>query len=155
MTTHGDLVTSGDQLVMSENLIATGQYLVNLKRQFKGVSMLLFHWDPASYDCSTLVAIVYSHAKDIACYPPIQNITPLLKQDVDLELQKLASRNRLTRIDGYTELRALSHCMRSLGCPLDFFLLDSSIHWEPLTIDEYRVFRNGKLLVFNKTTGKK
>ena len=38
------------------------------------IKHLTIHWDPASYDISTLVAIAYSHERDIACYPPIQGI---------------------------------------------------------------------------------
>ena len=154
MRTHSDLVSGSDALVKSENLLATGLY-AKCKEAFKGICHLTIHWDPASYDCSTLVAIAYSNQKNIACYPPIQNITPLLKREIDLELQQLSGANKLTRIDGYTELRALSNCIRGLGVPLEFFVLDSSIICRPLGPSEVRLEENGRIFVLDKKSGQK
>lgn len=154
MKSHQDLVTECDQLVKSEDILTTGLYLQNIKSLFSNVRHLTIHWDPSSYDVSTLVAIAYACVQDIACYPPIQNLNPLLKKDLHEDLQKLAAgKNRLTRFDGYTELRALSHCMRALGTPLDFFTLDPSLHWRSLKKHEIRLLRDGKVFIKNKTTG--
>ena len=154
MKSHQDLVTERDQLVTSEDILTTGLYLQNIKSLFSNVRHLTIHWDPSSYDVSTLVAIAYACVQDIACYPPIQNLNPLLKKDLHEDLQKLAAgKNRLTRFDGYTELRALSHCMRALGTPLDFFTLDPSLHWRSLKKHEIRLLRDGKIFIKNKHTG--
>ena len=147
MQTHPDLVAPGDQLVSGEYTITCGLYLQNSKAAFAGVKHLTIAWDPSSYDCSTLVGIAYSHEKDMACYTPIQNITPLLKKDVHLDLQQLGGRGKLTRLDGYTELRALSHCMRALGLPIDKFFLDPAIQWKPLTQFQARVQKNRKIFI--------
>ena len=155
MRTHSDLVTCSDALVKSENLLATGLYMTKCKEAFQGIFHLTIHWDPASYDCSTLVAIAYSNQKNIACYPPIQNITPLLKREIGLELQQLSGANKLTRIDGYTELRALSNCIRGLGLPLEFFVLDKSIVCRQLGPSEVRIEENGKIFIFDKKSGQK
>ena len=155
MRTHGDLVTKSDAIVMSEKLLATGVYMMKSRTAFEQVTHLTIHWDPASYDCSTLVAIAYSPQKNVACIPPIQNISPLLKREIDLELQQLSSVNKLTRIDGYTEMRALSNSMNWLGLPLGFFALDPAIHCRPLEAHEIRVKEDGRMWVLNQNTGDK
>ena len=155
MQTHGDLVTHSDQLVLSENLVTTGQYLVNAQQAFSNVRHLTIHWDPASYDCSTLVAVAYSHEKGVACIPPIQNITPLLKKDVCSEIQELAAgKNQLTRMDGYTELRAVSHCLKGIGLPLEKFVLDPAIQWKAIAQGKHRILKDGKIYIVDEETGK-
>ena len=72
-----------------------------------------------------------------------------------MELQQLSGVNKLTRIDGYTELRALSNCMRGLGLPLEYFVLDSSINCRPLGPSELRVQENGRVYILDKGSGKK
>ena len=152
MRTHQDLVTTSDRLVVSEHLLSTGIYLRNSASAFKGASHVTIHWDPSTYDCSTLVAIAYSHQNKIAAYLPVQNIVPLMQHEVDLEIQQLAVRKRVVRMDGYSELRAVSHALRAIGLPLEFFSLPSDLYWGALGQHETREIVNAVVYIVNKLT---
>ena len=75
------------------------------------------HWDPSDYDTETMVSIIFSlqagdkGTEGLAAYLPIQNIRPVAKKEVDPEIQALGAKSKLTRIDGFAEIRAVSHSL--------------------------------------------
>ena len=150
MHTHQDLVTKGDALVLQEPVLACGIYMKKSMAAFQKAAHITVHWDPSSYDCSTLVAIAYSHQMKITGYLPIQNILPVAKEEVEMHIQQLAARNRITRIDGYCELRSLSHALKGIGFPLEYFQLPDDVHLKPLGQHETREISNGIIYIVNK-----
>ena len=57
--------------------------------------------------------ILFSWQVGLASYLPIQNLRPVQKTEVDPEILALATKNKLTRVQGYNEIRALSHWRRT------------------------------------------
>ena len=149
MRSHADIVPAGADLVTQEQVIEVGVYLKKAQQAFKNARHLAISWDPSTYDQETLVSCLYSNQTKLHCYPPIQNIRPLVSAELEEELKELAAVNRLTRIEGFNELRALSHTLASIGCPLDKFFLPESILWKPLTTHERRVLVDGKWFIQN------
>lgn len=91
MKTHTDLVTQNDSIIKSEHLLATALYMQQCNKAFQGVNHIAVHWDPSQYDCPTFVGIGYAVQNGKSCYLPIQNMVPVQKSEVLLEMQQLAA----------------------------------------------------------------
>ena len=146
MQTHQDLVPKGSELVTHEQTIEVGLYLRQAQKAFQNACHFSIAWDPSTYDCETLVSCLWSNQVQKACYPPIQNMSPLVSSELEPELRELAAINKLTRIQGFTELRGLSHSMAAFGWPLQKFVL-TDVHWRPLTSSEKRIRVEGKICI--------
>ena len=155
MKTHTDLVTQNDSIIKSEHLLATALYMQQCNKAFQGVKHIAVHWDPSQYDCPTFVGIAYAVQNGKSCYLPIQNMVPVQKSEVLLEMQQLAAKKKLTRIEGYGELRALSHALKGIGYPLEFFQLPNDVHWKPLGPNQSREYSDGIMFVADKASGTK
>ena len=157
-SSHGDLVPANLQQVISEEFIVTSIYNKKVREAYENCFHFAVHWDPSNYDVETLVSIVLSCQacpEGLAAYLPIQNLRPVLKAEVDPEIQALSSINKLTRVHGYNEIRALSHSLKAIGWPLERFVLPAGVLWKALESYEERVFENGEFWVQNKRTMEK
>ena len=112
-------------------------------------------WDPSSYDIETLVAIVFSAQCGLAGYLPIQNIKPVLKSEVDPSILALSAINKLTRVEGYNEIRALSHALKAINWPLEKFIFPEDLLWRQLEDFEERIWEDGRFWVVNTRTQEK
>ena len=155
MQSHDDIVPANSDLVTQEQFLEASLYLKKARDAFSGCTHFAISWDPSTYDVETLVSIVYSWQNDTACYCPIQNLQPVLSEEVDMEIRKLGAMHKITRIDGYNELRSVSHSLKWFGKPLEAFTLPESIHWQVLTASEERIFVGGRPWVVQKATGEK
>ena len=72
---------------------------------------------------------------------------------VEEEFQQLAVQKRITRVDGFQELRALAHALLSIDKKLDIFFLPNTLLWKPLKASQARVVIDGKFMVYEKHTG--
>ena len=77
-------------------------------------------WDPSTYDVETLVASACSWECDFAGWLPVQNILPMMTDELEEELKALAAVGTLARVSGFSEIRALSHALHSISRSLDF-----------------------------------
>ena len=146
METHQDLVPKSSELVTHEQIIEVGLYLKLAQKAFQNACHFSIAWDPSTYDTETLVSCLWSNQVQKACYPPIQNMCPLLSSDLEEELRELAAVNKLTRIQGFAELRGLSHSMAAFGWPLQKFVL-TDVHWRPLKSSQKRVRVKGQMCI--------
>lgn len=53
------------------------------------------------------------------------------------------------------ELRALSHALKGIGYPLEFFQLPNDVHWKPLGPNQSREYSDGIMFVVDKASGTK
>lgn len=155
---HGDVVPVNAQIVLAEEFLACSLYAKKIKEAYQDCFHFCVHWDPSSYDVETFVGILFSTQcgpEGMASYLPIQNLRPVLKAEVDPEIQALSSINKLTRISGYCEIRALSHAMLAVGMPLQKFVFPQALIWRPLLEHEMRVWEHGEFWITNSRTGEK
>lgn len=131
MQTHADLVPEKSQLILQEQLIECNIYMDRLKKTFEHCRHIAVSWDPSSYDIETMVAAVYSWETDFAGWLPIQNILPMMANELEAELQALSSAGKITRASGYNELRALSHALQSISKGIDYFQWPEDLRWQP------------------------
>ena len=155
MSSHGDLVPSGVGLVSNEPLVECSLYIKELQQTFRNCKHLQVSWDPSTYNGEeVLVSTVWSNECHKAGYLPIQCMLPISTTEVDEEYQRLSLKRKVTRVDGFAELRALAHALVQIGKPLELFFVDKRVLWAPLKADETRVLLDGSFWVFNKTTKK-
>ena len=147
MQTHKDIVPAGSHLVTHEQMMEVGLYMKNARKAFANACHLAISWDPSTYDVETLVSCLWSPQVKKAVFPPIQNLTPLVSSELAEELKELAAVNRLTRIDSYNELKALSHALAAFGWPLEKFMLGADLHWRPLSSSQSRVRIQGQIYI--------
>ena len=157
-SSHNDLVPKNSQVVMAEHFLSTSIYMKKLQSVYESCFHFSCHWDPSNYDIETMVSIVYSAQANpetggTAAYLPIQNMKPVFRKEVDPEIQALGGMNKLTRISGFSEIRALSHSLNAIKMPLEKFKLPPKFLWWPLTPHQKRVLKNGAWWVVD-TDGK-
>ena len=136
--------------MLSMDALCDPRYVAKLKQAYASTSQLQVSWDASTYDCETLLCITYNMQDDLACYLPIQNLTPVLTGELLPELQDLAAQGKCCRIDTYNTLRALSHALNTINLPLEKFLKGSDYHMGPLMDHEERVELRGIFFVYNK-----
>ena len=135
MQTHSDLVPKNASIVTKEQLTEVSLYCQKLC-VFEKATHIQVSWDPSTYDVETLVSVIYSHELDMSAFLPIQNIQPVLQKELSEELRALASVGKVTRIEGFNELRALSHSLKAINKPLQHFMLPEDLHIQPLLAEE-------------------
>ena len=142
MESHGDLVPNNSHIVAAEQFLCAAIYAQKVKEAYQEAYHYTVAWDPSNYDVETLVSIIHStQAGDtpdgLAAYLPIQNMKPVLKQEV------------------CDEIRALSHSLKAVGMPLEKFVLGKAVKWQPLKEFETRVFEENCWWIKNSRTGAK
>ena len=113
-----------------------------LRQEFQGhPKQISVAWDPGNYGGKeVMVTIAYSTHLGKACYLHNQHMAKLAWADVDDSLiQQTKKGKKLTRVEGYNELRALCSALESIGMCLDDFLPPPRLILRPLTADEVRV----------------
>ena len=159
MKSHGDLVPGGSEIVTAEQKLTTALYAQKLKLAYQDAFHFTIHWDPVTYDIDTMVSIIFSiqagmpGSEGLAAYLPIQNLKPVARKEVDPEIQALGAKSKLTRIQGFNEIRAVSHSLKAVGMPLEKFFLDQNVAWRPLQDFQKRAFKDGIWWVVNTRTG--
>lgn len=157
-TSHDDLVPCNAQIVMAEEFLCASLYAKKIKEAYQDCFHFSVHWDPSNYDIETLVSIVFSYqagAQGVAGYLPNQNMKPVLKSEVDPQILALSAISKLTRIQGYSEIRALSHSLNAINMPLQKFFFPPGLLWNVLQGHESRVFENGEFFIVNHRTSEK
>ena len=158
MQSHSDLVPKNANIVSSEQWISTALYAQKVKNAYQEAYHYTIHWDPSGYDVETLVSIIFStQAGDggLAAYLPIQNLKPVLRSEVCEEIQALSAKHKLTRVSGFSEIRAVSNSLKAVGMPLDKFFLGQDVWWKPLQEFESRAFHDGMWYIVNSRTNTK
>ena len=152
MKTHLDLTSSDAMLIKSEMLICVSQYARKVAESFANTYQVQVSWDESTYDCETLVCIAYDYQQNLAAYLPLQNVQPVQSCELDPAIQQLARDEKITRVDGFNSMRALSHAMKSIGLPLSVFAKPQDMHLGPLKATEVRVCVQGSFFIYDQLT---
>ena len=161
MESHEDLVPKNAHIVKAEQFLCASIYAQKLRQAYEEAYHMTIHWDPSGYDVETLVSIIFStqagdkDSEGLAAYLPIQNLKPVLKSEVCEEIQALSAQNKLTRVSGYSEIRAVSHSLKAVGMPLSKFMLGTDVLWKRLGEFEERILEDGVYWIVNTRTGSK
>lgn len=155
-TSHDDLVPCKSKIVLAEEFLAVSLYAKKIREAYQHAYHFSIHWDPSNYDVETMVSILFSHqigVDGLACYLPIQNMKPVQKCEICDEILKLSVENRITRVQGFNEIRAVSHSLKAIGMPLEKFKLPEEVLWRSLEGHEERVWQDGICFIKNTRTG--
>ena len=148
MSSHSDLVPAGSGLVKFEPLVECSEYVQLLSKHFSSCHHVQISWDPSTYSGDeVLIATIYSHENNLCGCLPIQFLLPVAATELHEELQALAAKKTITRVAGYTELRALAHAMKSASKDLNNFKLPEDLLWRQLDSNEQRVLEGGQFWV--------
>ena len=79
----------------------------------------------------------------------------MLRSEVCEEIQALSAKHKLTRVSGFSEIRAVSNSLKAVGMPLDKFFLGQDVWWKPLQEFESRAFHDGMWYIVNSRTNTK
>ena len=84
----------------------------------------------------------------------MQNLSHVDSSELSPDMQARYHAGRLTRIDGFQTLRALSHALAAIGLPLEVFERDASLALGPLSASQRRHWceRSCRFLVYNEET---
>ena len=156
--THQELVPVNSQMIQFESYLDTLLYAQALQSQLplaRSSKQISVHWDPSTYGGKqTMVAVAYSPLDDCACYLLSQQVCKVMLSEVDDQFVNLSKSKKLCRVEGYSELRSLSHSLLSIGMTLDDFLKPKDLLVRPLTKQELHIKSDtGRWLIYNKETG--
>lgn len=154
MQSHGDIVPEGAGLIKNEALLECQEYLRLLQETFSMAKHFQVSWDPSTYSGDeVMVATVWSNDCQKAAYLPIQYLLPVEVKEIDLEFRALAQRKEITRVHGFSELRAVSHALKAIGKDMSVFEIPEDVHWKALDNTQVRSFKDGKFWITNQVTG--
>lgn len=138
--TH-DLGQASQRMVKFENYLDSLLYLQLLEKTFQDfVPQVSVSWDPSTYGGKdTLIGIVYHPEQNLAAYLPSQQLSQVLLNDFDTSLLPMAKSKKLTRVDGYKDLKGFSSSLGGIGLSLANFRVPDGILWMPLTAGQCRV----------------
>ena len=153
MRTHGNLTSKSAALVTLEKSIEVSQYMLQMVQSFGHVTQLQVSWDASTYDTETLVAAIYDVAQNLGAFLPNQDMMPVLTDELHPDIQELCLQGKVTRVDSFSTMRALSHALQAIGKPLHIFAKDPQLHLGPYEATEIRQLVDGKWIVQNSQTG--
>ena len=156
-TTHGNLLPVESAWARHEDYLdgvlhtkALSQAVGNLK-----LCQLSVSFDPGNYGGKEVsAAVAYFPELDQAVYLLNQTVSRLLVADLDGSLVEKAKTKKLTRIEGYNELRCLAaHLDHSLGVKLTDFEVNPNLLWRELQPEEIRMKgADGRYVIYNLQT---
>lgn len=83
--------------------------------------------------------MVYSARLNLAAYLLNQQITRLMMSEVHESLLPQAKQRKLTRVEGYNEMKGFSHALSSIGLSLLDFAVPAGLVLRPLDSNELLV----------------
>ena len=153
---HESLVPLQQKWMRHEDMIDVILHCKMLQETFNNhPKQISITWDPGNYGGkSTNVICFFSNHLSKGGFLLNQQVAKLMQSDVDDELVKLAKNSRLSRLDGYNELRSMaSSLFQSCGFSLSDFQVPAGLLVMPLKEFEVRVKGRDKMwYVFNTKT---
>lgn len=139
-STHDEFGAESQRMIHLENYVDCLLHLQVLEASFPNCRQFSVSWDPSSYGGKdTLVAVLYDPVQDIAAYLPNQQLSQVMMREVEGSLLALARSRKLTRIEGFKELRGFSTSLRGVGLSLSDFKVPAGLICRPLAKSEFRL----------------
>ena len=151
-THNDDLGVANSRMMWFEAYVDTLLHASALESAFSDSRQICIAWDPSSYGGKDVnVAVCYDCSKKVAGYLLNQQMAHIRVSEIAGELVQFV---KLTRVEGYRELKALSAAMRSINLSLMDFAVPAGLHCRPFLRDELRVkHADGAYWIFNESTG--
>ena len=155
--THGESVgEASSRFIQFEDYIDSLLHSQALRDVFGGRhhNQVSICWDPSTYNGKEiLVSAIYSPHLDKAAWLMNQQLTQVMMSEVVDELLPMAKQSKLTRVDGYKELRGVSAALSGVGLSLIDFQPPSQLWCQPLEAHQVRIpMGNGAFAIFNEKT---
>jgi len=139
-STHDELGGATSRMVVFEAYVDCLLHMKLLENSFVGQNQLSVCWDPSTYGGKEIcMAVVYAASMHKAAYLMCQQMTQTMLSELDQELLPLARKRKLTRLDSFKEIKALSSALGSIGLSLAHFQVPENLKLRPLLPTEYRV----------------
>ena len=142
--THDDLGGGTSRMFVYEDYIDCLLHKRALERGFAGCRQVSVSWDPSTYGGKDiLMSVVYNPHTGKAGYLMSQQMISTMYSELEPELVPLARERKLTRIEGYKEIKGLSSALGSINLSLADFCKPASLFCRPLRPGEYRIPGDG------------
>ena len=138
--THKELGGSSFSMMRHETYLDTLLHLKALEKGFWKPGQLMISWDPSNYGGrEVFMGAAYNPNNNTAAYLLAQHMGHTLVSELDPALVDLARGKKLTRLDGFRELKGLACSLHALGLTLEAFDVPERLHCFPLTRKQYRL----------------
>jgi len=155
-STHDDYGQQGQTMLRYENYLDCLLYTQLLEKEFGNQQSLQISitWDPSCYGGKdAFIGVIYDPKKNLAAYLPSQQLSQILMNDLSESLLPLARSQKLTRLEGFKELKGLCSSMKAVGLKIEDFMVPTGILCKPLAQHEYRLKGpDGKVYIVNEET---
>ena len=152
LRTHKDLTGKQTRLVQYEAGIEVKLYMQKLFHAFQNTKQIQVSWDESHYDTSTMVLACFDWRSQAAGFLPIQEMQPVTLEELHDDIKQLCFLGKVTRIEGFATMRALSHALAAVGLPLEVFELPAGFHIHALAPNEFRFKSGGEVWVFDRVS---
>ena len=139
---HEGLVPLAGVWSRYESCLDVGLHIKALKQEFADhPPQISICWDPSSYGGkSTNVSVFWSNHLNKGGFCLNQQVARVMQADVDEDVLKAAKDNKLSRVDGYQELRCFaSALLNSTGLRLENFKVPHGLCLLPVEKGQVRV----------------
>ena len=142
--THDELGGGTSRMLVYEDYVDCLLHKRALEAGFAGCRQVSVTWDPSTYGGKEiLMSVVYDPHSGKAGYLMSQQMVSTMYSELEPELVPLARERKLTRVEGFKEIKGLSSALGSINLSLADFCKPPSLFCRPLQLGEYRIPGNG------------
>ena len=153
--THGDLGGNTIRMMRYEAYLDCLLHSKALEYAFSGYKQVCASWDPSSYGGKDIfIGCLYVPQCNQAAYLMSQHLGATYLGELDGSLLELGQARKLTRLEGYREVKGLSSSLEGVGLSLKDFFVPEGLVLRPLAPHELRIQGpGGRWYIQNEKTG--
>jgi hypothetical protein len=153
--THGDLGGNTMRMMRYEAYLDCLLHSKALEYAFSGYKQVCVSWDPSSYGGKDIfIGCLYVPQCNQAAYLMSQHLGATYLGELDGSLLELGQARKLTRLEGYREVKGLSSSLEGVGLSLKDFFVPEGLVLRPLAPHELRIQGpGGRWYIQNEKTG--
>ena len=153
--THGELGGSTMRMMRYEAYLDCLLHSKALEQGFSGCKQVCVAWDPSSYGGKDVfVGCLYDPKSNTGAYLMSQHLGATYISELDSSLLEMAQARKLTRLEGYREIKGLSAALEGIGLTLKNFFVPEELVLRPLNSEELRLQGgDGKWYIQDMKTG--
>lgn len=138
--THKELGGNTFSMMKYENYCDCLLHMKALEHQFWQPKQVCVSWDPSTYGGKEVfIGVAYVAEWSKACYLLSQDMSPTLVNELHPDMYDFAAKRKLTRLDGYRELKGLDCALQSIGLCLRSFQVPQGLFCYPLQKHQHRL----------------
>ena len=138
--THGELGGNTMRMMRYEAYLDCLLHSKALEQGFSGCKQVCVAWDPSSYGGKDVfVGCLYDPKSNTGAYLMSQHLGATYISELDSSLLEMAQARKLTRLEGYREIKGLSAALEGIGLTLKNFFVPEELVLRPLNSEELRL----------------